>query len=117
MSGGMFPSPPPVGLREAGCDLIFLMVLSWCYWGGELPPLPHTRKGYVGGLEALELFILLKPCYKQHPWRFLVLAYVLKGCEEGETLSCAGERGRRQPRPSALRAVGRGIWERDGLGD
>lgn len=25
-------------------------------WG--LPPLPHTRMGYVGGLEALELFIL-----------------------------------------------------------
>ena len=25
-------------------------------WG--VSPLPHTRMGYVGGLEALELFIL-----------------------------------------------------------
>lgn len=35
--------------------------------GMEVPPLPHTRTGYFGGLKALELFILLKPCYKQRP--------------------------------------------------
>lgn len=97
VSGGMFPSPPPVGLREAGCDLIFLMVLSWCYRGGGLPPLPHTRKGYVGGLEALELFILLKPCYKQHPWRCLVLAYVFRDMGRVGPAAVLVRRGRGSP--------------------
>lgn len=50
----------PTGLREAGCDLIFLMVLSLVLLGYASFSIPHTRMGYVGGLEALELFILLK---------------------------------------------------------
>lgn len=55
---GLVPTTP-VGLREAGCDLIFLMVLSLVLLGcGGVSLLPHTRMGYVGGLEALELFIL-----------------------------------------------------------
>lgn len=33
--------------------------------GMDVPPLPHTRTGYLGGLKALELFIVLKACYKQ----------------------------------------------------
>lgn len=50
-------------------------------WG--LPPIPHTRTGYVGGLEALELFILLKPCYKQQPQEIFILIAVLRGCLSG----------------------------------
>lgn len=74
----------PMGLREAGCDLIFLMVLSLVLLGcGGLPPLPHTRMGYVGGLEALELFILLKPCYKLHPWKPFFFYFYFKGVSIG----------------------------------
>lgn len=46
-------------------------------WGH--PPLPHTRMGYVGGLEALELFILLKPCYEQHPWKLFIYIDLFEG--------------------------------------
>lgn len=85
----------PVGLREAGCDLIFLMVLSLVLLGcGGSPPLPHTRTGYVGGLEALELFILLKPCYKLHPWKpFLLFLFRGRVHREGGALSPAGAPG------------------------
>lgn len=63
---GASPLCCPHGSQGGRCDLIFLMVLSLVLLGVGLPPLPHTRAGY-GGLEALELCILLKPSYKQCP--------------------------------------------------
>lgn len=48
-------------------------------WGAPSPC--HTRMGYVGGLKPLELFILLKPCYKQRPWDFSLLVHVLQAAQ------------------------------------
>lgn len=79
----------PRGSQGGRCDLIFLMVLSLVLLGcgGSLP---HTRTGYVGGLEALELSILLKPCYTQHPGNLFIFIYVFRGCLPGEPLNLAG---------------------------
>lgn len=45
-------SSPPVGLREAGCDLIFLMVLSLVLLGCGGPSPPPHQNGVCWGIES-----------------------------------------------------------------
>lgn len=54
--GGTSSSLPPVGLREAGCHLIFLMVLSLVLLGcGGCLPSPTPGRGVLGGCKHLNL--------------------------------------------------------------